>query len=303
MSNQVSKSVLLAPSKIPDLSTLQYPLLASYKLDGNRNLLKQGTHLTRSMKVQPNANLVKHLKEITKDCRNMIYDGELWSPKISFSDLQSILRSHDAPIPSHVQFYVFDCLTVNEWESGDSDPYDVRIKRLKKYPNVVVLSQTVVQKQQQIQDMYDKALRSGTEGLILRNPKSPYKWGRATLNEGIIFKLKPFDPLDAKIIGYEQQRSLNQDVDTGVNEIGRKKRTHKAEHYGLADTLGSLVVQDEQGRVFNCGWGEGWTHEKRKNLWDRRDELIGQWVIIRSMGVGEKNLPRMPQLISFRDSK
>ena len=304
------KSVLLAPSALPAPEDLKYPLLASVKFDGMRMLMRPDALLTRSMKPQPNGNLATHLKSLWGLCRaeELVLDGELYSEEMSFSDLSGLLRSSDQPIPDHVHFYVFDVLTVAQWETGVTPTFRNRLSLLhslqvEKYEHTRLVAQVEVGGPEGVRRMYQEALGSGFEGVMLRHPEGPYKQGRATTKEGIIFKQKPFDNHDAVVIGFEQQRAIRDDIERGVDELGRTKRTHKAEHFGLADNLGNLILRDEQGREFSCGWGRGWTMEKRRELWKQRDTLVGRWVEFRSMGVGEKNLPRMPQLIRFRDDK
>ncbi len=312
------KSVLLAPSKLPKPEDLKYPLLASVKFDGLRMLLRGGVpgagtkdkFLTRSMKGQPNLNLPAHFADLLAfvDEAKLVLDGELYSDEMDFSALSGLLRSSDGEIPDHVHFHVFDVLALEEWEQGTGNGFFYRLGHLERlnlerFPHVELVEQRRVDNADEVKEMYRTALAAGFEGVMLRSLDGRYKQGRATEKEGIIFKQKPFDNHDAQVIGFEQQRAIRDDIERGVNELGRTKRTHKAEHFGLADNIGNLRLRDEKGREFNCGWGRGWTHAKRKELWDKRDTLIGRWVEFRCMGVGEKDLPRMPQLVRFRDDK
>ena len=304
------KSVLLAPSKLPKPEDLQYPMLASLKFDGLRMLVRPGDMLTRSMKPQPNLNLRSHLGELMQFLlsNRLVLDGELYSDEIDFSELSGLLRSTDQPIPDHVHFHVFDVLTVDEWERGEMPGFFDRVSflnqlKLDRFPRVRTVEQRRVACADDVRAMYAEALEAGFEGVMLRSMRGKYKQGRATEKENIIFKQKPFDNHDAVVIGFEQQRAIRDDIERGVNELGRTKRTHRAEHFGLADNIGNLRLRDEKGREFNCGWGRGWTHAKRKELWDKKDSLLGRWVEFRCMGVGEKDLPRMPQLVRFRDDK
>lgn len=310
------KSVLLAPSKLPNPEDLTYPLYASVKYDGLRMLMRgvrAGTKdqlLTRSMKGQPHQGLPGHMRDLLDFSveKGLVLDGELYSDELDFSTLSGLLRSSDGPIPDHVHFHVFDILTLDQWETGRTPPFVERLQyleglQLHRFAHTRTVKQEVVSSAADVRLMYEEALEAGFEGVMLRSPSGRYKQGRATEKEGIIFKQKPFDTIDAVVIGYEQQRAIRDDIDRGVNELGRTKRTHKAEHFGLADNLGNLLLRDEKGREFSCGWGRGWTHAKRKELWDDREALVGRWVEVRCMGVGEKDLPRMPQLVRFRDDK
>ena len=46
---------------------------------------------------------------------------------------------------------------------------------------------------------------------MMRNPIAPYKQGRGTFREGIIYKLKRFEDSEAVIIGFVEQMT-NQNV-------------------------------------------------------------------------------------------
>lgn len=312
------KQVLLAPSEIikPADHADRLPLLASLKMDGNRMLVHRGRCYTRSMKEQPNKNIRAWIKQLTtySALKGVAYDGELYCHDIPFNELQEIVRSHDAPIPEGVQFCIFDRLTDSEWERPEtSRPFARRIEWIATDFDQIdpehgparcrEVKQVEVQQVHHIEERYESALRAGYEGLILRDPMGRYRHGRATVRQGIIFKLKPFDTLDAKVIGYEQQQKVKDGIERKTNEMGRTARTHKAEDHELVECLGALRVRDERGREFSVGWGRGWDYAKRTDLWARRATLVGQWVEVRFMAVGEKDLPRMPQLVRFRDQK
>jgi DNA ligase-1 len=303
-----AKSVLLAPNELPRPEDLTYPLLASLKYDGNRHLRMKGVSYTRSLKVQPNKNLSAHLPQLSA-ATELVWDGELWSPKMSFSELQTIIRAKDKPIPEHVKFYIFDMMTLDEWNGECSTPFARRSQNLAQWfweftpRNCEYVRQELVTSATKVRMLYAEALEAGFEGLILRDPNAGYKHGRATIKEGSIFKQKPFDLLDAKVIGFEQQKAVREDAVRTTNELGRTAKTSKKADFTVADNIGALHVRDEKGREFSIGWGRGWDMAKRKELWDDRASLVGRWVEVRFMAVGEKALPRMPQLIRFRDDK
>lgn len=307
-----AKSVMLAPNELPSPDDLTYPLLASLKFDGRRCLVNPDGLWSRTMKPQSNKNLPAHLAalmEYSRDC-GLVFDGELYSPDLTFNELESVFKSDDAPIPESVAFYCFDSMKADQWGACPDD-FQTREgltgMRIRTHTNelkhVKVVSQVPVFNAAEVRAKYEEALEAGFEGLILRSLEGKYKHGRATLREGTIFKQKPFDLLDAKVIGYEQQQGLKADIKRTKNELGRTARTFKQADYELVENMGALKVRDEKGREFSIGWGKGWTQAKRLDLWVRRDSLVGEWVEVRCMGVGEKDLPRMPQLIRFRESK
>lgn len=305
------KQVLLAPSKLfdPDKHT-SWPVLVSTKLDGNRALFLNGKIFTRSMKEQPNRHLYTRFSDLvkfTKDNPGVAIDGELYDHTIPFSDLQSILRSKDAEPTPHLMFYAFDY--IEKWGTPDRDfaSRQASLQRSLQHTGVVrCLRQTMLHTPSEVQAVYEEALNFGYEGLMVRNPSAPYKYGRATTKEDIIHKMKPWITDDAVVIGVEPMRRLRNGLDRGKNEIGRTKKTYKQDDFVEVDEIGSLIVRDEKGREFSLGWGRGWDAVKKAGVWKdhkKSADVVGRWVEYRSMGVGEKDLPRMPQLIRFRDDK
>lgn len=303
-------SVMLAPSQIPVIEELgpYLPLYGSYKLDGHRAVvMPDGRILTRSAKPHPNRNLPAFLRDlilISESC-GLSFDGELCDTSVPFNELQSMLRDSSASLSGGLRFYVFDALRWGEEERTFEARQHVLKGIIKSHmpDNVILLEQVLHRTPSGIEAHYTRALNQGYEGLILRGGESEYKHGRATFRSGSMYKLKAFDTIDAKVIGYEQRKQLKDDAPDERNELGRKKRTHKAEHYGLADTVGCLRVRDELGRTYTCGWGRGWTDERKLELWRKIDECIGKWVEVSYMPFGTHELPRMPRVIRFRDDK
>ena len=238
--NKKMKSVMLAPSELVsfDDPRIKYPMLMSIKYDGNRCLCFPNGHLyTRSLKDQPNKNLpVKFAKllEISKR-KDLVFDLEIFSPGLEFHELQSIVRSHNAFIPEHVNPYVFDVLTFKRWESGVHVPF---IERYRHYMDIAsqdleafwpVIQHQVVTPEE-AEHLYIEAIELGHEGVMLKSMTCMYKHGRATLNEGTFFKFKDWALAKARIIGFVQRRAMKPEVRDGVrvkDRAGFLERTHK----------------------------------------------------------------------------
>lgn len=301
--------VLLAPNKMPSLSEHEYPMLASLKMDGRRCLVHKGRLYSRTMKDQPNLHLPAHLAKLLEVSKKvgLTFDGELYSHDIPFDQLERTFKSHDAAIHPTIAFHCFDMMRSDQW-GHCLDTFEERYRALSTVlavtiPNVVRVKQKRIDVAAEAEATYQTAIAAGYEGLILRTAHGLYKHGRATVNENIIFKVKAFETSDAKVIGYEEQVRLKAGIERETNEMGRTARTYKQDDYEPAGTMGALRVVDERGRTFNLGWGRGWTHLKRAELWRNRQSLLTQWVEFRYMVAGEKDLPRMPQLLRFREAK
>src|SRR5690606_5448014 len=57
---------------------------------------------------------------------------------------------------------------------------------------------------QEVLEYETHCLKMGYEGLILRNPDAPYKFGRSTLKEGSLLKLKRYEDAEAIVVSLEE---------------------------------------------------------------------------------------------------
>lgn len=303
---------MLAPNESINFSSsyLKFPLLASVKFDGNRLLVINGKLYSRSMKIQPNTFLNHHLRHLTELSRDkaLVFDCELYSEEMTFPQLQSIVRAHSRIIPNHVKARVFDCMSIFEWETVQISPsfkervdkYTELLSKLPPEAAVKAVYQRKLDCPEDAKEMYQEALRTGFEGLMLRDPRSRYKHGRATLLEGTIFKFKEFVTIDAKITGFTQAKRMKkeyQDSDREEDELGHTKRTHKIENYEYIEAIGSTEVQLPDGTFVGVGCARGF---ELPYGWHSRDKMLGKMVEIRYMEHGAKDKPRMGAITRFR---
>ena len=73
---------------------------------------------------------------------------------------------------------------------------------------MVEVKHCIVNNPEEVEALFEKALESEYEGVILRNPHGRYKFGRASLGQNIIFKVKPFVTLDAKLKKFYKELKL-----------------------------------------------------------------------------------------------
>src|SRR5437899_138139 len=90
----------------------------------------------------------------------------------------------------------------------------------------------------------------GFEGVMLRKPDGPYKFGRSTVREGYLMKVKRFTQEEAVVVGYEEQ-------ETNLNEatkdaLGHTKRSSHKAGKRPAGVLGALRVSNGHGE-FSIG--------------------------------------------------
>lgn len=281
--------MLAADAKIHEL---RFPLLASAKLDGVRAVVKNGVVLSRSLKPIPNdyvQSLFKHLEH---------FDGELIvgdpTSKTCYRDTVSGVMSKDGE--PDVKFFVFD------HTEHATRPYlqrNLALTRAKPdlMKHVVRHAQHHVTCLDTLLALEEKLLGQGYEGLILRDPNAPYKFGRSTAREGYLLKLKRFIDAEFEVVGFEER--MHNGNEATINELGRTARSgHKAGKTGRGD-LGALILKTAEGLFFNVG--TGFDDAQRAEIWANQDQYKGAWAKVKFFPIGMKDVPRHPVFLGWRD--
>jgi DNA ligase-1 len=134
------------------------------------------------------------------------------------------------------------------------------------------------------------------EGIMIRSPKGLYKFGRSTVKQGYLLKLKRFKDAEAKIVGFEEM--MHNQNELGVDALGHAKRSSKKEGMVPAGVLGAFIVEMDDGTTFKVS--TGMTHEDRDSYWKTRDTMIGQLVKYKFQESDGK--PRFPVFLGIRHS-
>lgn len=275
-------------SPVEDIYTLPYPLLASPKIDGVRALIVEGEVRSRSLKLIPNLYVQSLFGHLSLEG----LDGELVVGSPTAHDCMQSTTSGVMTIKGEpdVHFYVFD-----RWDRGD-DPFVDDLKWATAYPFIIVVPQVLVSTPDELLQFQASILEVGYEGVMLRKPGSPYKFGRSTLREGYLLKLKTFSDGEAEVIGFEERMHNGNEATT--DELGRTKRSsHKANKTGRGD-LGALLLRNSEGVEFSCG--TGFTDLQRSEIWANQDNYLGQLAKYKHFEIGSKDSPRFPVFIGFR---
>ncbi len=278
---------------IDDIEKLAYPVLASPKLDGIRAVVIGGVLLSRNLKPIPNAYVQAMFGR--QDFNGL--DGELivgdpCSPT-AFRDTSSAVMSRDGH--PHVRFYVFDDF------SQAAVIFSHRQKKLlaRTLPGCLKWACSTANNAAELTELEELWLADGYEGAMVRSAASPYKFGRSTLKEGYLLKLKRFCDGEAVVIGMEERmHNANEVVPSAIG--GTKRSSHKANMRGRGD-LGALVVRDlVTGVEFNIG--TGFDDKDRELFWGESCSYIGRVVKYKYFPSGSKDKPRFPVFVGFRDA-
>jgi len=281
-----------------DFAKIQYPVYASPKLDGIRCSIVDGKALSRTLKQIPNKHIFNQLS--TTDLNGL--DGELiiGSPtsKTCYTESVSGVMRHEGE-PAYT-YYVFDCHDVSGSFTKRFRELLASVGQWSKYPQICLLEQNLLHNEAEMLAYEAVKVEEGYEGIILRSPNAPYKFGRSTVNEGYLLKVKRFEDSEAEIIGFEEEMYNGNEAE--VNELGRTKRSSAQAGKVGKNTLGAFHVRDVvSGIEFSIG--TGLTTADRQHFWDNRNDYSGKIVKYKFFAVGVKIAPRHPVFLGMRDEK
>ncbi|MEK6880630.1 MAG: hypothetical protein AABY22_13520, partial [Nanoarchaeota archaeon] len=268
-----------------------------------RCIFYKGEILSRSLKPIQNKQLRERFEPIRKysEQLGLIFDGEIFSPKLTFQAITHFVMTIDLGeeiLPDHLKFYCFDCLT------DEMLPFQRRMGEAEfhilKFKFTEFLNHHRVNSKEEVETLFEKVLEEGYEGLILRDPKGKYKFGRGTLKESIIFKIKPFETFDAQITGVVQSTQVNEDAEKKTNELGRSVTSKKIGERHTIEKASAFWVE-YQGKPLKVVLAM--TDEEKEEVWKNRNSYIGKFIEYKGMLIGAKSVPRHPVMFRFRKDK
>jgi len=284
-----------------EISELKYPLLASPKLDGVRGIVLDGVLVGRKLEPVPNP----HAQQLfgIRALNNL--DGELivGSPtdgQVRNLTSGSMNRHKGEP---DVKFYVFDIVDTVE-------PYLNRYNALKFVVSkhaahgipVVLVEHTLVNNAVELLAFENDCLEMGYEGAITRALDQPYKFGRSTLKEGGMIKLKRFVDAEAQVLQVNEEMQNTNEAER--DKLGRTKRSKaqegmvgkgragELEVFGLDAPFNGVKFIVPLGGAGDVGKAWWWTHRKDKKL---------PVITFRYFPKGVKDKPLLPTYVGIRE--
>lgn len=274
---------------ITDTSAVKYPVLVSQKLDGIRCLIMDGEAVSRNLKPIRN-EFVQRLIGVPEYYG---LDGELivGDPfaKDCYRVTNSGVMSRDGS-PDFI-YYVFDRWDLPRSRFADRLAATQSGCRVKRVPHHWAYCEADLLR------IEEALLAKGAEGVMVRSLDGTYKYGRSTMKEGTLGKLKRMESSEAEILGViELQHNMNEAV---TNALGHTERSTHKENKVCGGVMGALSVKCfESGAVFQIG--TGFTAEDRAWFWSNQDAVVGQIITYNHFPVGRKDLPRHPSYKGMR---
>lgn len=277
---------------VTDFDAVQYPIVASPKIDGWRCYHHNGPR-TRKGFLIPNF----YTRAMLMSERLTGLDGELVAG--SPTDPNAMQAAQSAFASQHGEpdftWYVFD-----DWRRDTEywKYYKANIQsQQRELPSFVkVLPQELITNAQALDQFSSVCKADGYEGVIIRSPDSPYKYGRSTRKQGWMLKVKPYVYEEAIIVTLNEKTHNANELER--DNFGYAKRSSAQAGKVPAGTLGSFTVCNAKGK-FNIGCGHLNDFDKQ-HLWNIKSALLGKAVTFKYLDHGTKKVPRHGQFVAFR---
>lgn len=289
------KEPMLACNEPIDLDKVLFPKLASYKMDGMRCCILEGSRaVTRTLTPIPNDYTRTLMLEAGLPAG---LDGELGilgnDGAMDFRASMSALRSKEGE--PEFRFYIFDNFNYDGAFLARFNSL-VKMKLERRLPEwCIIADQIEVVDAQAVREMYAKALDLGHEGLILREQDAPYKCGRSTANEQWMLKMKPWEDAEGVITRVEQKMKNTNARERDAR--GHAKRSGAMVGKVPVEAVGALWVKsDKFAEEFKIGGG--WDSDMAQAWW--KHSPVGQVVTFKYAATGNYDKPRHAQFKGFR---
>ncbi|MDD2357537.1 MAG: DNA ligase [Thiovulaceae bacterium] len=233
--------------------------MMSEKLDGIRGYWDGKQLLSRQNKP------INAPKWFTQDLPPFALDGELWTMRADFENIQSIVMD-DKPSEKWKE------ITYNIFEVPNAEGnFTQRLQKAQDYisahhlMHVRVITQKICNNKKELKKFLDEVLKKHGEGAVIKDGSKNYFEGRSDS----ILKVKLAQDMEGKVIGYK--------AGTG-------------KYKGM---MGSLKVELESGEHLFIG--TGFSDETRK-----KPPILGSIITFKYFGFTKKGKPRFASYMRVR---
>jgi len=327
-----------------DKTEINFPVIASFKLDGIRAIFHPELGLvSRSLKPIKNKQLREKFSDLIKYSKenNIILDGEFYEHDLTFQQITSLVMTENFMEPKTIsklvksnnetllnmydmridlkfntplKYHIFDWLDLkygNEKAFFNERSFDINYY-LKNTNHIRIVNQVLVNTSEELDELFEKAINNDYEGLIIRNPESPYKFGRSTVKEQGMLKYKPFVTYDAKIIDVtERFENTNESFKNELGQSTKRNTIDNKKGTGIASAFVVRLMQIEETN-YDLPYKPKFNELKvtltgnedfRREIWDNKENYVGKMIEFKGMDVGSKNVPRHPTFLRFREDR
>ena len=298
------------------IELVEFPCWVQPKIDGVRALNLQGTLTGRSL--DPFEGYL--ITDFFSRPGFMGLDGEMTlgdkpncTERLCSKTTGAMGRFKGVTEMADLHWWVFDYLTPNTVAL----PYSERYEQLKErvewlgHPRIHLVPYEVVNNTAELNAAIAKFASQGYEGTIVRNPRAPYKEGRATKKGQQLWRVKPWADAEILVTGITEGMS-NQNA-AEKSTLGRTKRSSAKAGMVPNGQVGSIqgtlladfhdpltgILLFAKGLEITVSPGE-MTVAEAIDLFNHPEKIVGHIVKFQHMTHGVKDLPRFPGYKSHR---
>jgi len=255
-----------------------FPCYLQRKLDGLRCMshFESGDIIMESRQGVPFkifTNIMGELGHLLGKHTNIYLDGEMYTDEIPFQTLSGIIRLKEIPTDLEqlakidmIHYYIYDCVVLDNLEMSYKDRMGVLQKLFskKKYKHLRLLETETITTSVEIKEKHDQYVSDGFEGVMLRNPASPYKIGKRSKD---LLKYKEFMEEEFKVIGFTE---------------------------GTGGDKGTVIWECEMKDNQTFSVRPRGTKEERADLFKNGEKYIGKKLTVIFFGLSTSGIPRFP---------
>lgn len=265
---------MLAKNFEKDYKHINYPCYVSAKLDGVRCIaFRRGKDVILLSRTGKRFTGLPHIEKALSGLpEDLVLDGELFTPALTFQEVISIVRK-DKVHTRHeeILFYVFDII---DEKLDFSERYkDISWIIDRDSSGILKLVKCeLVDNREAVDEKLQQYLAEGMEGLMLRNLKGGYKLNGRSKD---LQKYKKFQDAEFKIV----------DIVENSKQPG----------------MGVVVCSDKENNTFKAT--PKMSEPEKRDLLRNKDSYIGRMAIVKffELTTSVPPLPRFPIYIGIRD--
>lgn len=297
------------------LDKVQYPCWVQPKIDGVRAMNLNGTLTGRSLDPFEGFGITDYFSK----AGFIGLDGEMTLGDNPAADglcrltTGAMGRFKGVTEMADIHWWVFDYLS----PSMIGLPYAERYRLLEErvaylaHPRIHLVPYIEVKSPETLMVNIGNFANLGYEGTIIRNPRAPFKEGRATQKNQELWRVKPW--ADAEILVTRITEGNMNGNEAKKNTLGRTERSSAKAGLisnGQVGSIDGTLVADfhcpitgkllfPKGLEVTVGSGE-MSIKEAAYYWEHPDEIVGHLVKFKHMTHGVKDFPRFPTYVSHR---
>lgn len=296
------------------IELVEFPCWVQPKIDGVRALNLQGTLTGRSLDPFEGYGITEFFSQpqlVGLDGEMTLGDKPNCTERLCSKTTGAMGRFKGVTEMADLHWWVFDYL------SDPSIPYQSRYTLLTmkvaelNHPRIHLVPYEVVNNTEELNAAIAKFAAEGYEGTIVRNPRAPYKEGRATKKGQQLWRVKPWSDAEILVTGITEGMSNQNTAEKST--LGRTKRSSakagmvpngqvgSIQGTLLADFLDPItgILLFKKGLEITVSPGE-MTVAEAIDLFNHPEKIVGHIVKFQHMTHGVKDLPRFPGYKSHR---